>query len=266
MGLICAANLVTAANLSTTASPLALPMSNAAEYGFRAPARNAIGHSGGLWSWSVDVDLGSAKNPKLMALLGTNLQGYYVAQTVTAGASVGASTYSVGYSHYAKDAGHLFMPLASGTAYRYWRYQILLTAPFPAFIDISRVWLSLGFEADFRFDWVPGRRFGTQLHESALGRVQRTSGRMRRELAIGIDALTFTQALGDSDAVIGDDLDYFLQQGGQNGELIVMPFTTNSLKTRDNAIYGHLVDDNVELPRQVGGYHNARIKVREIPP
>lgn len=266
MGLIASGNWVTAANLSTTATPLALPISNAAQFGFRAPARNAIGASGGVWTWSVDVDLGSARVPKLMALLGSNLQGYSVAQTVYGAATLGGTTYSRSYTHVVKDAGHMFMPIASVTAYRYWRYQIVLVATFPAFIDIGRVWISSGFETDWRYDWIPGRQFGTQLQESPLGRVQRTSGRMRRELTLGIDAMTFTQALGDSDAVAGDDLDYFLQLAGQNGELIAMPFTDNVLKTRDNAVYGHLVDSGVEIPRQVGGYHNARVKVREIPP
>lgn len=270
MGLICSKNLVTVGNLSTTASPLLLPISNAAGYGFRAPARNGIGESGGEWIWDVAVDLGSAKTPDLFAQLGTNLQGYNML-VYASGASVSDFStllYTASADITVDGYGHIFIPLiANTTACRYWRFRIKLYDTFPSFIDIGRTWLSDdGVREDFDFDWVPGKLFGTTIATSPRGRVQRTaSGKPRRTLEVKLSNLSKSAAIGDYPSTLGT-LDTVLASAGENGEIIVMPYPHLAIGQAQNmAVYGYLDDDRLLLPRQRGGFFNGSLRVTEIP-
>lgn len=266
MGLICSNNLATASNVTSPTS-LALPISNATQYGFRAPARCTT--AGASIRVYIDLGSGSQKKPRMAAFLGTNVQGCLLSASVRGGAAVDANTVSSAVTTLmdADGYGNIFVPIVTipGANYQYWRMDLtFLSGTYPAFTDIGRVWLSEAFDTDFDYDWIPGGKFGTTAQASSRGRVQRITGKKLRTMEINVSNISSDEGIANNNNLMA-----FLTAAGENAECIICPETalTGSELIRRNrtCVYGRIDADGFRLPRQKGGYYSGSVSVVEIP-
>lgn len=144
-------NLIDSATLSGT-------WTNTANLKTRYLAQKASAGAGAY----LDIDLGSAKAIGLVALVADTLSGGTV--TITAGATVGAATFSTGalavYS--GQDFAHTFTP----QTYRYWRITVSAAG------SVGRVFIGPRFRPGY------GAGFGSTAQIESLTKVSETLGGM----------------------------------------------------------------------------------------